>query len=543
MAEVSALDDAEPGPRRAVERLLQLARDRLGMEAAFLAELTDTEQIHRATTDEAESFTILQGGRLPRLEGYCRRVMEMDAPWVIRDTRAEPEVAHLEITAAGRFGAYIGVPVKRPDGSRFGTLCCLSHTPRPELGDSDVAALQALADQLSFHLAQLAEHRDEIGGLEDFAAELAANLQVNELRLEVFQHLVDASPNPKLLLDPDSLGIVYANLAAGALASTDRDLLIGRAPWELHPCWEQDQLMWWLEPLRTGEVGEVRYEVEPTHTTPAMDAQAQRVSSDGGPVFILWTGHDVTHHREAEERLEHALELERQAAAELRRVDALRNAFLTAVSHELRTPLTTVRGMAETLERGRATPERSAEILERIRVNADRLDRLLGDLLDLNQFAHGALTLRRELVRVDEVVRHAVEEVELDGHELQLRLAEVEARVAPVKVERLVANLVANAAVHTPPATTIEVELDETVDEVSIVVIDHGPGVPPEARAWLFEPFTQGTTVPAHRPGTGIGLSLVAAFTELHGGRVWVDDAPGGGAAFHVVLPKDAPAG
>jgi PAS domain S-box-containing protein len=538
VADVSVLDEDDPGPRRAVERLLQLAHDRLGMEAAFLAELTETEQIYRATAGEADSFTIFQGGRLPRLEGYCRRVMEMDAPWIIRDTRAEPEVAHLAITSAGNFGAYIGVPVKQPDGSPFGTLCCLSHTPRPELGDVEVAGLQALADQLGFHVAQLAEHRDEIRGLEDFAAELAATLHVNELRLDIFQHLVDASPNPKLLLDPDSLGIVYANAAAATLAGVDRELMIERAPWQFHASWDEVELRRWLEPLRNGEAGKVQYEVD---GSPALDAQAQRVSSDGGPTFILWTGHDVTHHRESEERLEHALALEREAAEELRRFDALRNTFLTAVSHELRTPLTTVRGMAETLDRGVATPDVASAILERLRVNAERLDRLLTDLLDLNQFSHGSLSVRREAVRVDELVRDAVADVDLGDHRVELRLAEVEARVAPVKVERLVANLVVNAAVHTPPGTPIEVELDETTEGVSIVVTDHGPGVPPEARDWLFEPFTRGTTAPPHRPGAGIGLSLVAAFTDLHGGRVWVEDAPGGGAAFHVVLPKDAP--
>lgn len=526
----------DPGPRAAVEHLLHTARRHLGMEAAFLAELTETEQIHRATTGaDADTFTIFDGGRLPRLEGYCRHVMETDAPWVIRDTSAEPEVQHLAVTAAGRFGAYIGVPVKRPDGSSFGTLCCLSHRPRPDLGSDEVATLQALADILGFHV-------DQLGGLQQQASELADHLESYELQLEVFRHLVDASPNPKLLLDPSSLRVVYANRAAAELAGRDRETMLGGAPWDHHECWDRDDLLHHLGPLRDGVADAVHHTFAPTATTPPMDVQAQLVAGGSGSSYILWTGHDVTQHHELEERLQGALALEREAGDRLRRLDTLRNAFLTAVSHELRTPLTTVRGAAETLQDGRVPEQAIPRMLERLRVNADRLDRLLTDLLDLNQFAHGALILRREVVRLDDLIRGAVAEVDLDDRELALDLDEVVAAVAPVKMERLVVNLVRNAAVHTPPGTPVEIVLREEDQEILLVVSDHGKGVPEGDRTELFEPFAQGATAPPHQPGTGIGLSLVAAFAELHGGRVWIDDAPGGGAAFHVRLPTDGAA-
>lgn len=171
--------------------------------------------------------------------------------------------------------------------------------------------------------------------------------------------------------------------------------------------------------------------------------------------------------------------------------------------------------------------------------NADRLDRLLGDLLDLNQFAHGQLRLVREEVALDELVRDAVAQVELDDHHVVLELEPVSAMVARTKVERIVVNLVVNASVHTP-AGTITVRLSQEDDAAILSVEDEGAGVAEPDREVLFEPFRQGQTAPAHRPGTGIGLSLVAAFAELHGGRAWVDEAPGGGAAFRVLLPSAA---
>lgn len=99
-------------------------------------------------------------------------------------------------------------------------------------------------------------------------------------------------------------------------------------------------------------------------------------------------------------------------------------------------------------------------------------------------------------------------------------------------------NLVHNAQVHTE-AGTITVRLTATDEGALLAVRDEGPGLPAEDRERLFQPFEQGPTAPSHQPGTGIGLSLVVAFADLHGGRVWAEDPPGGGAQFCVSLPLE----
>jgi signal transduction histidine kinase len=108
------------------------------------------------------------------------------------------------------------------------------------------------------------------------------------------------------------------------------------------------------------------------------------------------------------------------------------------------------------------------------------------------------------------------------------------------KIERIVENLVINAVRHTEPDVGIWVRAGSRDGGAIIAVEDDGPGVPVELRHEIFEPFRQGPTASAHSPGTGVGLSLVAMFAELHGGRAWIEDREGGGASFRVFLPGEA---
>lgn len=106
------------------------------------------------------------------------------------------------------------------------------------------------------------------------------------------------------------------------------------------------------------------------------------------------------------------------------------------------------------------------------------------------------------------------------------------------KIERIVENLVRNAVRHTPAGTGIWVGVKAHAGGALITVEDDGPGVPDELKEALFEPFRQGPSSSDHSQGTGIGLSLVARFAELHGGRAWIEDSPHGGASFQVFIPQ-----
>jgi PAS domain S-box-containing protein len=262
----------------------------------------------------------------------------------------------------------------------------------------------------------------------------------------------------------------------------------------------------------------------------------------GRPRFQQGVMFDVTESKRAEEALRGALELEQEAAERLRALDQMRNSFLQAVSHELRTPLTSVLGFALTLRRGdlELSPDEREEMLDRLAANARKLERLLSDLLDMDRIARGVLEPKLGHVDVGDLARRVARDTDVGERRVSVDPPSVFVVADGAKVERIVENLLVNAARHTPEGTTIWMRVDPVAEGVVLVVEDDGPGVPDDLKRTVFEPFHQGARVNKHHPGTGIGLSLVADFARLHGGRAWVEDRPGGGASFHVFLPSAA---
>jgi PAS domain S-box-containing protein len=301
------------------------------------------------------------------------------------------------------------------------------------------------------------------------------------------------------------------------------------------------------ETNRTGRPFSVEYRMlhRDGHVVWVRDEARLLRGENGRPLY--WQGLliDITERIETEQAVRRAYEREREAAERLRSLDEMKNAFLNAVSHELRTPLAALLGFALTLEQqGEALPrEQQLELLARLARNARKLDTLLSDLLDLDRLRRGVLEPQRRLVDVGALARTVVEEAQLDPGRIEVDAPPVVAALDGPKVERILENLVANAVKHTGPETRIWVTVRSEDRGVLVLVEDEGTGVRDELKAEVFEPFRQGDEVRQHAPGAGIGLSLVALFAELHGGRAWVEDRPGGGASFRVFLPADPVAG
>ncbi|HYT30583.1 MAG TPA: PAS domain S-box protein, partial [Actinomycetota bacterium] len=260
----------------------------------------------------------------------------------------------------------------------------------------------------------------------------------------------------------------------------------------------------------------------------------------GRPMFWQGIMIDATERKQAEATLRTALERERDVAQGLRALDEMKNTFLAAVSHELRTPLSAILGFALTLDRDDVDipPDEAKDLLRRLAVNARKLDRLLSDLLDLDRLSRGIVEPRRRSTDIAALVRQVVEDAEMpEDHRVLVRAEPVTVSVDPSKVERILENLIVNAARYTPAGTTILVTVSPQGGGVLIAVDDEGPGVPEDLREAIFEPFRQGPGRLAHSPGVGVGLTLVARFAELHGGRAWVEPRDGGGSSFRVSLP------
>jgi signal transduction histidine kinase len=158
--------------------------------------------------------------------------------------------------------------------------------------------------------------------------------------------------------------------------------------------------------------------------------------------------------------------------------------------------------------------------------------------LDIDRLNRGIVAPQYRVTDVGALARRTVESLDiLSGREVVAEAESVVIAVDPAKVERIVENLLMNAARHTSADRRIWLRVVPQDGGAAITVEDDGPGVAAEMRSEIFEPFRQGPTASPHAPGTGIGLSLVARFAELHGGRAWVGEREGGGAAFHVFLP------
>jgi PAS domain S-box-containing protein len=262
-------------------------------------------------------------------------------------------------------------------------------------------------------------------------------------------------------------------------------------------------------------------------------------AEDGTPLYLQGVIFDITERKLAEQALRESEQRERDAAERLRALDEMKNTFLAAVSHELRSPLTSILGLSLTLERAPDIVDADrADLLRRLAQNASKLDRLLKDLLDIDRLNRGIVAPQYRVTDVGALARRTVESLDiLSGREVVAEAESVVIPVDPAKVERIVENLLMNAARHTAADRRIWLRVAPKDGGVAITVEDDGPGVAPEMRSEVFEPFRQGPTASPHSPGTGIGLSLVARFAELHGGRAWVGEREGGGAAFHVFLP------
>ncbi len=266
--------------------------------------------------------------------------------------------------------------------------------------------------------------------------------------------------------------------------------------------------------------------------------------ADGNPTYLQGVLMDVTERKLAEQALRESEQRERDAAERLRALDDMKNTFLAAVSHELRSPLTSILGLSITLERSPDMDETDRQdLLSRLSVNARKLERLLKDLLDIDRLNRGIVTPQYRTVDVGALARRTVESMDAVAERTVIVDASpVVLSIDPPKIERIVENLVMNAARHTAADRTIWLKVGPREGGVLLTVEDDGPGVPAELREAIFEPFRQGPTASAHAPGTGIGLSLVGRFAALHGGSAWVEDRPGGGASFQVQLPA-GPAG
>jgi two-component system sensor histidine kinase KdpD len=243
-----------------------------------------------------------------------------------------------------------------------------------------------------------------------------------------------------------------------------------------------------------------------------------------------------------------ALALERLRLSEQARASALRakaeemrSALLSAVSHDLRTPLAAITGAATTIRDDASLPEPTrVELVASICGEAERLERLVSNLLDMTRLESGSVTVDRQWVPLEELAIAAISRLEPRLGEREVRLdfpAELPLiSVDPVLVEQLLVNLLENALKYAPESKVIDVGAQSTAGSVTLTVSDRGPGIEPGSEERIFEKFVRGRHADVR--GTGLGLPICRAICEAHGGSIRATAREGGGATFTITLPR-----
>jgi signal transduction histidine kinase len=233
-------------------------------------------------------------------------------------------------------------------------------------------------------------------------------------------------------------------------------------------------------------------------------------------------------------------------AVERKRLQRLKDEFVSTVSHELRTPLTSIAGSLGLLMGNAAgkLPDAAVNLLRIAHTNSQRLVRLVNDILDIEKMESGQIVFKFGRVEIRPLIEQAIEANRgfAEGSDVRIRLEDAcvvcDVRADPDRLAQVVTNLLSNAIKFSPADNEVVVAIGNGTDIVRILVRDHGPGISADFKPHIFERFAQADATNARQKGgTGLGLSIVKQIVDRLHGEVGFADAPGGGTVFHVELP------
>jgi PAS domain S-box-containing protein len=453
----------------AFDRVARMAARLLEVPIALVPLIEDDRQFFKACVGLPEPWASAR--QTPLSHSLCQHVVVARQPLAIGDTGRDALARDNPLVRELGLAAYLGVPlIDDTSGYVLGSMCVADHQPRDWTPDQ-VAILTDLAGLVMTQIQLRAEMATR-GELERRLIDVEASLQALLERLPgVVYALSSEAPNSVLYMSPQIQALLGVP-AADCVGDPELWLRL------VHP----DDFEWVTAECErtnhTGEPfsGEYRMRTADGQVRWVRDEAVLIRAGDGRPLF--WQGilTDITashltaerlaealdREQEAAHQLAAALERERAAAEHLRAVDEMKTTFLQAVSHDLRTPLTTILGIALTLEhRGAGLPTSDlADLLHRLSGNARKLDRLLGDLLDLDRLARGTLTPRRQLVDLGAMVHRVVDDAGVrDEHPVVVDAPPLQLAADAPKLERIIDNLLLNAAKHTQAGTSIWVRL------------------------------------------------------------------------------------
>lgn len=459
----------------------------------------------------------LDGTETARELAFCAHaICEPDKILTVADARKDDRFSsNPYVTGDPHVRFYAGAPLVSADGHALGTLCVIDREPRqlePEQND----ALLALSRQV---MALLEERRT--------SAALRGAMQALSRSEALFREAYENAPIGIALVSPEGEWLRVNESLCDMLGYPAEELTRTTFQAITHPeDLESDLLL-----VRRMLAREIRtYQLEKRYLHRTGHAVWAQLS-----VSLVWDRQKPLYFISQIQDINERKTIERGKAE-----------FLTMVSHELRTPVTALRGALGILAAGAAgeLPPKAQALTSLADRNADRLHRLVNDILDIEKIESGAFAYRRTDVDLNQLVTQAAVELRPYADQYQVKIevrSDLPRAFLHADADRLMqvlANLISNAVKHSPAGGTIDVHVSRTNESFRVNVTDHGEGIPEEFRRHIFEKFAQANWTATNRKGgSGLGLNISRAIIQHHGGVLAFDTESGKGSTFYFELP------
>ncbi|NVM57155.1 MAG: PAS domain-containing protein, partial [Desulfobacterales bacterium] len=349
---------------------------------------------------------------------------------------------------------------------------------------------------------------------------------------EKYRLLVENASEAITMIDNDGRFLIMNNAAAQHLGGQPQDF-IGKTVWDVLPKEIADERMASVRTvIQSGQGHVVEISLPLRGETSWFHTSTQPIKDSAGKtIAVLTLSTHITERKRAEEARKELMQMKED--------------FVASVSHELRTPLTSIKGFLQLLLKGKVKdPAVQQEFLMRASQDANRLMALVNDLLDLSRLEAGRLQLELEEVDMSTLITETLQSLQGLAGEKGISMTYTPPKTSVIvkadrrRLQQVLVNLVANAIKFSEAHRTILVTGEVTNDNVTIKVIDQGPGIPAEELPKLFDKFYQAhSTVKRAVGGTGLGLYISKKIVEAHGGHIGADSELGRGSTFFFTLP------
>jgi len=491
-----------------LKSLMTQVRDYFQVEAVSVALLDreTNELVFRVAVGAAADEVI--GLRLPRGQGIAGWVVQTGETTLISDAHAD-ERFYSGIDETTDFHTYtmLATPIKpiEDGGEAIGVIEALN----PQSGDFDEDAQRLL------------------GAVADLAAAAIRNAELYERVHQAerrYQSIFDESTDPIIVTDLEGR-IVELNQQAVELIGRPRDQLIGTEPYEIFSGMVATDYEKGMARLRAGKQIKVELEIPSRGKNRILDVHMTKIDY-GGHEAIQWIGHDITEQVD----MEH-----------------LQDDLTQMVVHDLRNPLSNIMNCLQMIHNAFLAKDETLPTIEVLEIairNSKRLNQLIDSLLDLRQLEAGQAELNKTNVHPKALAEEAVQLIKpltlKKKQELILQIAPDLPKVPADQdmLTRVVTNLLDNAMKYTPVGGEITLRTEIRGDDMLFTISDTGPGIPPEARHYIFDRFARLDSTKEIK-GTGLGLTFCKLAVEAHGGQIWVESERGQGSHFKFTLPLE----